>query len=172
MLSIQEAKNNLKWVQRSSKEDELVSGDSLVGALHWASLWGSLATAESADGSWTFKRVGFIHQRITVREIGSEVDLYVAELGWGGEATMVLPEGIFTWTPNKWHKEWTLQDKVGIEVMTIEVTGFFNSGGNVIIGQSFLPAQKLSLLALLGWYLIMNVLADDTTSAGAVIATM
>jgi hypothetical protein len=104
--------------------------------------------------------------------MGSENDLYVAKLGWGGELTLTLPEGTFNWTPNNWHTKWTLQDESGSEIMRIELTGFSNSSGNLIIHQAFLPAQKLSMLALLGWYLIMNVLDDDLSSAGAVVATM
>lgn len=104
--------------------------------------------------------------------MGSENDLYVAKLGWGGELTLTFPEGTFNWTPNNWHTKWRLQDEAGSEVMRIELTGFSNSSGNLIVNQASLPAQKLSLLALLGWYLIMNVLDDDLSSAGAVVATM
>ena len=49
-----------------------------------------MVTAESADGKWTFK--SFIHPKITIREVGSETDMFAADLGWGGEATLILSE--------------------------------------------------------------------------------
>lgn len=162
----------LKWVQRSSTEDELISGDDVVGALHWASRWSSLATAESADGNWTFKRAGFIHPKITIRKIDQDVDLYTADVGWRGEATLMLPsQGAFQWKPNFWNNKWTLFDNNGKEMMRIELGGFVNVSGNVTIEQTSIATPTLSLLALLGWHLIMNVLSDEVViSAGAIAA--
>ena len=156
--------NSLKWVQRSNKEDELISGEDVVCALHWASTWGSLVIAESAEGKWTFKRTGFIHPKITVRESGSDADLYVVDVSWGGEATLIMPEGTFRWTPNVWHTNWILRDNDGREVMRVELSGFVNVSGKLTINQQSISAPKLSMLALLGWYLILNVLSEDSSS--------
>jgi hypothetical protein len=160
----------LKWVQRSSKEDELVSEDDVVGVLHWASSWSSLAIAESADGKWSFKRIGFIHPKISIREFGKDVDLYFADIGWGGEATLILPDqGAFRWTPHNWHRKWILQDKEGKEIMSIELDGIVKVNGKVTIDHSSIPTPTLSLLVLLGWHLIMNVLSDEAASTAAVV---
>lgn len=96
--------------------------------------------------------------------------MFTADLGWGGEVTLILPDGTFRWIPNIWHTNWTLRDKGGLPVMQIELSGFINIIGRLSIEQ---PAtSKLSLLALLGWYLIMNVLSEDTSSGAAIVATM
>ena len=163
----------LKWVRRSRKEDELVSGDDVVGALHWASSHSSLAIAESADGNWTFKRAGFIHPRITIREAGKDTDLYIARMGWGGEATIMFPgQGAFRWTPNIWHRKWTLIDSDGKELMRIELSGIVNVGGSLTVEPSAIQAPKFSLLALLGWHLIMLVLSEDAASTAATVAAV
>ena len=51
----------LEWVQPSAwkMQYELRAGDELIATLRFRSSFGSFATAESADGCWTFKRVGF-----------------------------------------------------------------------------------------------------------------
>lgn len=50
------AGRELRWVK--SDGYELRDGDTVAATLRFRSMWGSLATAESADGCWTFKRVG------------------------------------------------------------------------------------------------------------------
>ncbi|HEY0722558.1 MAG TPA: hypothetical protein VGD41_00915, partial [Pyrinomonadaceae bacterium] len=51
----------LEWVQPSvfKMQYELRAGDELAATLRFRSSFGSLATGESADGCWTFKRIGF-----------------------------------------------------------------------------------------------------------------
>ena len=167
--------DSLEWVQRSITEDELVSGNETLAALHWTSSWSSLAVAESAEGRWTFKRVGFIHSKVTIRKEGGNADLYVVPLGWSGEATITLQElGAFKWTPNVSHTTWILRDSQEIEVMRIELNGFVNVSGKLTLKQTSLDSEKLTLLAILGWYVIMSVLSEDAESASssAIVPTM
>ena len=51
----------LKWLQPNwlKMEYELHAGEEVVATLRFRSSFGTLATAQSADGCWTFKRVGF-----------------------------------------------------------------------------------------------------------------
>jgi len=53
-------------------EYELRDGDDRVASLRFRSSFGTLATGESADGCWTFKRVGFWQTRATIRARGSD----------------------------------------------------------------------------------------------------
>ena len=155
----------LKWVQRGSKEDELLSDDDVVGALHWASASGSLATAETADGKWAFKRVGSVHPRITIREAGKDVDLYAAYVGWGGNATLMLPgQEPYQWAPNIWRSKWILRNNDCNEIMSIELNGAAKINGDLTIRDSSVPTSTLSLLVLLGWYLVMNAPSDNATT--------
>jgi len=81
MKPLEKNLKELKWVQRDSTNDELVSGDEVLGTLHWQSRLRSLVTAESAYGKWTFKRGGFLRPIITIREYGKDHDLYSANIG-------------------------------------------------------------------------------------------
>jgi len=46
---------------------ELRSGSEILARLEFRNMFGTFATAESADGCWTFKRVGFWHHRASIR---------------------------------------------------------------------------------------------------------
>jgi hypothetical protein len=69
----------LEWVQPSAlkMEFELRADDETAATLRFRSSLGSLATAESGDGCWTFKRVGFWRTRVTIRACDGETDLAV-----------------------------------------------------------------------------------------------
>jgi hypothetical protein len=69
----------LRWSQPSAMkmEYELRSGDECVARLKFRSSFGSYATAESNEGHWTFKRVGFWQTKVTIRARDSDADLAV-----------------------------------------------------------------------------------------------
>ena len=64
----------LQWHRPSvlRPDYELRSADALVATLRFRSIWGTFATAQSGDGCWTFKRVGFWQTRATIHPCDSE----------------------------------------------------------------------------------------------------
>jgi hypothetical protein len=101
MRLIQEAADQeLVWRQpKALKEDyELHAGDEILATLHWEKAWGSLATARTAEGEWTFKRSGFWRQRVGARPVGSarEVATFLPE--WTGNGALTVAGGrTFRW---------------------------------------------------------------------------
>ena len=66
-----------------------------MATLRFRSIWGSLATAESADGCWTFKRVGFLQTRATIRTCESEDEIAVFKNNsWTGGGTLELSSNV------------------------------------------------------------------------------
>jgi len=61
MQVISKVRGQLWWVQPRALQMnyELRADEELVATVRFRSLSGSFATAKSADGCWTFKRVGF-----------------------------------------------------------------------------------------------------------------
>ena len=59
MRKINSVQRRLEWVQPGALKMyyELRSDNELIATLGFRSLLGSFATAESADGCWTFKRI-------------------------------------------------------------------------------------------------------------------
>lgn len=62
----------LEWTQPRAlkREFELKDDGETVAQLHFRSSFGSFATAEAGDESWTFKRVGFWQTRVTICPAG------------------------------------------------------------------------------------------------------
>jgi hypothetical protein len=61
----------LRWTRPAllKREYELRAWDDVVATLRWQKTFGSLALAETADGTWTFKRSGFLPRPIDDRMI-------------------------------------------------------------------------------------------------------
>lgn len=85
-----------RWTQPRMLRDEyrLMRAKEVVGSLIFRSGWGTLATAEHPTGSWTFKRVGFLRTRVTVRAVGAVSDLATFHpTTWSGGGAVELPDG-------------------------------------------------------------------------------
>ena len=80
MKSIREAAaRTLTW-KLMKDTYELRSGAELFATLRWQK--GSLFLGEAAEGRWTFKRMGFLRPKVTVRSENSSTDL--ATLAFSG----------------------------------------------------------------------------------------
>jgi hypothetical protein len=178
MRSIREvAEQTLRWTQPSAlaREYELRAGDETLATLRWQKAFGSLALAESADGEWTFKRSGFLSPRVTVRAPGSETELAVFRPGWRGEGALRLSDGRgYQWANTSfWRSEWAFADEAGEPLVRFKTefeptTGFafFKQAAEVTFEHRGHSLADLSLLTLLGWYL-MVLMAEDAAGAAA-----
>ncbi len=85
----------------------------------------SLATAETADGTWTFKRVGFLNPRVTIRAAGSPDNLAVYQPKFWGDGTVTFADGAaFRWQPtNFWATEWAFTGASDLSSGPVQVRG-------------------------------------------------
>jgi len=70
---------HLAWSQDSSwtRRFTLTADELPAGTLEFPGHFGTLATARTGDGCWTFKRVGFWQQRASIRACGADHDFAV-----------------------------------------------------------------------------------------------
>jgi hypothetical protein len=166
------------WVQPSASRQnfELYAGENLLAQLDFRSAWGTLATAKTADGTWTFKRQGFLNPRITVREENSEEDLgiYIPRFWGGGRLVMKSGQEVVWRSLNFWNTAWAFQTtqeepllifRYGIEGERLR--DMFKNQATVELHNSQLT-WLYPLLAPLGMYLLVLHQAD---SGAAVAAT-
>jgi hypothetical protein len=164
---------DLAWVQPGvwKMEYELRAGDDLVATLRFRSAFGTFATGESADGCWTFKRVGFCQSRVTIRACGSETDVAIFRNNtWTGGGTLELPGGRrIPATTNFWQSK--LEFKTGADevLIRLETGGFVRRSATVEIQPAAAGAPELPWLVMLGWYLAVMMEAD-ASAAGAAVA--
>lgn len=164
----------LKWSQPSamSRDFVLECAHGPVGSLRWRSAFGTLATAETADGSWTFKRIGFWRERATVRSLDSPHDLAVfTNSTWADGGTLVFDGGrSFKATTNFWMSRFLLLDAADVTLVRFDYGGVFRLRAGVEILHAARGLAELPVLVLFGWYLAVMLHDDAAASGGAVAA--
>ena len=154
----------LKWVQPSvlQMNYELRAGEEVVATLRFRSSLGSLATGESGDGCWSFKRVGFFQTRVTIRRCGEESDIAVFRNDtWRGGGTLELSNGkTYPATTNFWQTKLEFQNGAGDPFLRFHQGGLLHLSAAIEILPVASGLPELPLLAILGWYLIVMMNMD------------
>lgn len=163
---------SLKWEQpRALKmEYELRTGNGeLVGTLRFRSSFGSFATADSEDGCWTFKRVGFWRTQVTVRPCDSDDDIAIFKNNtWSGGGTLELSNGpTFRATTNLWQTKFGFETEAGEKLIEFETGGLLHLSATVEIHPNCITIAELPLMVMLGFYLTVMMHIDAATAAAA-----
>jgi hypothetical protein len=160
----------LKWVQPSALKMhyELRAGDELVATLRFRSTLGTFATAESADGCWTFKRIGFRQTRVTVRACGVDTDIATFNNNtWKAGGTLEFPDGRkFPATTNFWQTKLEFQNESGDTLIQFQSGGLMHLSATVEIQHSPVGLSELPMMVILGWYLIVMIYMDAAVIGG------
>ncbi|HWM91609.1 MAG TPA: hypothetical protein VN493_12655 [Thermoanaerobaculia bacterium] len=159
----------LRWNQpRAPKmEYELRAGEELVATLRFRSSWGSFATAESADGCWTFKRVGFWQTRVTVRPCESEAEIATFRQGtWSAGGTLELPDGRkYLASTNFWQTQYEIQTESGEPLIRFRTGGVLRMTAQMEIEPMAAELPELPWMAMLGFYLAVMMRNDSAAAA-------
>lgn len=166
------AQQEMKWEQPSAFKEqyELHVGDETIATLRFRSMWGSLANAESLDGCWSFKRVGFFKTHVTVRPCDSEQDIAVYYPNtWSQGGTIEFPDGRkYKASTNFWMTKVDITDETDSVVIRYNIGGFFRQSALVEVMPSPLRLPELPMMVMLGWYLIILMHQDAGAAAAAV----
>jgi hypothetical protein len=162
----------LSWTQPRflASEYDLSRGGDLIGTLRFRGGWGSLATAQSGDGCWTFKRVGFLQTRVSIRACNSEDDLAVfRNATWKDGGTLELARGgAIQANTNFWHSKYEFVDAGGDVLVAYRTHKGFKLSGEMQIRPEARSLPELPWIVMLGWYLAVMMYRDDSA---AVVAT-
>ena len=147
---------------------ELVSEDTQIATLTFRGAFQSLATGESPDGCWTFKRQGFIATRVSIRECGSDQDVAVFRNNtWASGGSLELPDGrIFRASSNFWQTRYEIMDGDSPLLTFSRIGGAFHLSSDVTIHDSAKRLSELPWLVMLGWYLTVMLHRDAAVAAG------
>lgn len=159
----------LKWTQPGALKMhyELNAGEEIAARLAFRSSFGSLATGESADGCWTFKRAGFFQTRVTIRVCGEETDIAVFKNDtWSGGGTLELPGGRnLLATTNLWQTNLEFKTESGEALLRFQSAGLIHLSASVEIQREAIGLAELPWLVMFGWYLIVMMNMDTAASA-------
>jgi len=171
---IRASEHGIQWSQPSATrmEYELRSGGEVLATLTFRSSFGTLATAESDDGCWTFKRTGFWQNRASIRACGSDTDLATFQNNtWDGGGSLAFSNGRqIKATTNFWMTNFEFRTVTDEPLVTFDYGGVFHRSAEVRVSPLARDAPESSLLVLFGWYLV--IMLDSDHGAGAVIVTM
>jgi len=163
------AKLEWKWVQPriARREYELRAGGERLAVLRDVKMSGSLAEADTGDGRWTLKRQGFLGPRVTVRRAGSEDKFATLVFSWLGDGALHMADGrVFGWKRRFWSRQYCLTTEQGEELVEFKpIFAFVKGGAKVTIHPSATDISELSLLAVIGWY-VMLLGFDEAASCG------
>ncbi len=161
----------LQWERTSifKAQYELKSGEALVATLCFRSVWGTFATAQSADGCWTFKRVGFWQTRATIRRCDSEEEIAVFRNNtWRDGGTLLFPDGRqYPANTNFWRTQYEFQTQGGEPLIHYRNRGLFHPSADVTILPEAQELPELPWMVMLGWYLIIMMQNDSAAVAAA-----
>lgn len=158
----------LHWAQPHlfERSYELRSGAEVVATLSFGSALGSLATARSADGAWTFKRVGFWRAMATVRAEGATVDLAAFEHStWESGGTLRLADGrSILVTTNLWQSKIEFRAPDDQVLLCYRTEGFLRQEAALDVLPSLGHWPEAPWLLLFGWYLVVMMYQDGTSA--------
>ena len=173
MMTLEElVGRDARWLQPAAMkmEFELRVDDTVASTLRFRSSFGSFATAESAEGCWTFKRQGFWQTRAVVRAAGEETDLAVFRNNtWTHGGTLELPAGRrFSANSNFWRTQFGFTSEAGAPLVTYRnIGGILHSSARVEVHTGIRDAGGLPWIVALGWYLTVMMRSDAASAAAA-----
>jgi len=160
----------LEWIQpRATKRDfELRAGGETIGTMSFRSFFGSFATAQMPEGSWTFKRVGFWKPLVTIRPAGSEDGIAAFANNWTAGGTLELKDGRrYRANTNLWMTSYEFTDEQGEALVRfVNVRGVAHLTGKVEITPAGAKLAETAWLVALGWYLAVKMYDDLGLGAG------
>lgn len=161
---------DLEWTRPHilSPEYELSHENDFIGALKFRSSFGSFATATVDTGCWTFKRMGFLKTRVTVKPCDTERELGVFHNNtWKGGGTLELPGGrSLLANTNFWHSKYQFTREEQ-PLITYRIRQRLTLTGQMQILDAAREIPELPWLAMLGWYLAVMMHRDDSAAATA-----
>ncbi|HAL15833.1 MAG TPA: hypothetical protein DCP32_03495 [Anaerolineaceae bacterium] len=165
----------LVWTQPNAfkEEYELRSDDEQLATLKFRNAWGTLATAETINGCWTFKRVGFFSTRVTVRLCQAETEIASFRNNtWSGGGTLELADGrSFRISTNFWQTRLELiGDRDELILSYTDIGGFFRRSAYMVIEPQAALLPELPWIVMLSWYLVVMMYRDSAAAASVMTA--
>jgi hypothetical protein len=148
-------------------EYELRSNGDIIGMLRFKEKQVTRALAESAEGTWRFKKKWFPFDKVILYHGDSDAELAVLRTKLAEQkSSLQFPDGhVFYWQPtNTWRNKCVFTDAFGEHLLyfhrnsnpfTILATPKGQSTGSVEITRFGLYTYELPLLLLLGCYLMI-----------------
>jgi hypothetical protein len=165
---------SLRWSRAGAGHSyELLAGSDVLATLRWRKALGSLAVAETAEGTMSLKRAGFLSPYVSVQEPSGKV-LASLHVHWNASSLHVASGELYRWMRlGYWVPAWRFDDRSGNELVNFEPVRRENrlEGALVVVSERGRAVPDLLLLLVLGWYfIVLSWIEDEAVAAsGAVL---
>lgn len=152
-------------------EYELRDDDVQAARLIFRNSLSTLAIAESADGLWFFKRVGFWQNRTIIRDANTDQELGLFNNNtWKGGGTLEVPgERIYYAGTNFWTTHYDFSTETGEVCIEFQnIGGMVHLSSEVSIHPLAKEIPELPWMVILGWYLTIMMHMDSIAGTTAV----
>jgi hypothetical protein len=138
--------------------------DQSAGTLQKPSFWSGIYIATTADGTWTFRRGGFLNAGSEIVDASQQI-IARLKFSWGGKSELTFNDGqkFLIVSRGCWHPVWIVATGDGLPVLQLDARE-----KRVEVQTSALPDTRLSMLALFTLYCTRRAEEDG---AMAVIAS-
>ena len=173
---------DLYWEQPNALQTRfiLVAGEDIYAKLDFHSGFSTSAEAAISEDRWTITRMGLFSTQVTVRRVGSEVELATFYPRWTGtEGKILFATGEqYHWrVANFWASKYLVSSENGLELITYisgsrekKFSNIFKQQARVIIAPEAWQLKDLPMLVFWGWYLV--ILHIEESSAVAVTTSV
>ena len=148
---------------------ELKRNGEIVGTLRRKSFWSSDFQAESAHGSWKFRRTGCFLTGTEIVDSNSGVRIAILKPNWTGGGTLAFSDGLTFRLTSKgfWRPVWTVLADSGQPVLSIH----WREKTVDLPRELHLSEDRLILLTMFAWHIMRQTSEDAASAAVAVAAT-
>ena len=159
------ADSPLLWKQPHVMEPsfELRFNDELLAGLKFRNSFGSLAEGVVSEGSYTFKREGFLNTHVTVRQSGVLSNLAIYRNNtWSGGGTLIMNDGRqFKANSNFWDSQFEFISANDTPIIRFTNIGGFKLHSQLDIMKEAHKLPELPWMVLLSWYLAVMTSRDS-----------
>jgi len=152
------------------KEYELRAGDELLATLWSGGSFGAPMGAKTGASEYSLVTEGFFQDLIAVREVGAVgVAAYFRKGAVEGELALPDDRGYRWKMTSFWGRRWAFVDGSDRPLVSFQARShFLRAGCDVEIDPGALALPELSILVILGWYLLLQ--QEDATASVAAFA--
>ena len=146
---------------------ELKCNGEIVGSLRPTSFWATEFQAESAHGTWKFRRTGCFRTGMEIVDSNSDVRIAILKPNWTGGGMLAFSDGLTFQIASKgfWRPVWTVWATSGEAVLSIHS----REKAVELSGELQVSENRLILVAIFVWH-IMQQAAEEAASTAAMVA--
>ncbi len=155
----------LAWVptEESTSRYTLLAGEVVLATLEMSDRTAT-ARAEAAEGSFTIKREGSFREGVVVQTTEDGPVLATFTKGWRGGMLRFTDGRMYKWgNSNFWRRRKAWMEPSGVPLVELATT--FSRRLLVTVTPQAVMIPELSLLAILGLYIVLLTQRDEQTAA-------